>query len=494
MKKILITSLLFLFSFSYSQSFSCRTTGFIPHSSNFNRPSIPDPVDPDSTTPLVLNAYFTLFKDGNGHTVIDNWDGTGVSSVGTNEQVENRFLECIKILNIQFNQYHIYFKYTGFRVETTAAQTLANFSGDNWTAFDTYREPNAMNFYVLNTNFNSDTQNRAIGGTEVILPINNLVPQNSGFLYYSLVHSVAHNLSLYHTYEVGSHFLDIPGNEQIIAATQCERVNRIPNDNPNIYNADIAGDEVTDTEAQPLLSGSCSSGYAYDPNNQNCYQEPYSDDIIVGNFMSNSVFFYDCWDFSQGQITRMRNYIRNNTTNYGYLLGTDSARTDVAALYEPFDAQVIQGDIVSTEDQPDNGGAWVCRSQKLRLRFQPGFKQTFHGVTNGPITQIQDQQFNYDNSFDHGIGVEIPSISNNIIEGIGVISSITSLSCGFESYVSGTVYSTAVLGSMNITVKELNEIEAKDPELYNKLMEQYYYILKKITASGAKTEQTFYKQ
>ena len=51
----------------------------------------------------------------------------------------------------------------------------------------------------------------------------------------------------------------------------------------------------------------------------------------------------------------------------------------------------------------------------------------------------------------------------------------------------------AVLGSMNITVKELNEIEVKDPELYDKLMEQYYYIMKKITTSGAKTEQTFFK-
>ena len=211
--------------------------------------------------------------------------------------------------------------------------------------------------------------------------------------------------------------------------------------------------------------------------------------------MTHSALNNTCsWNFTQGQVTRMRNYIRTNTTNYGYLLGTDSARTDLTELYEPFDTQVILGDIISTEDQPDNGGAWVCRSQKLRLRFQPGFKQIFHGVTDGPITQNEDQQFNYNNSFDHGIGVEIPSISNHITEGIGVISSITSLSCGFEPYVSGTVYSTAVLGSMNITVKELNEIEAKDPELYNKLMEQYYYILKKITASGAQTEQTFYKQ
>lgn len=65
--------------------------------------------------------------------------------------------------------------------------------------------------------------------------------------------------------------------------------------------------------------------------------------------------------------------------------------------------------------------------------------------------------------------------------------------CNFESYVSGTIYSMEVLGSMNITVKQLNELEVKDPELYNNLMTQYYYTLKKITTSGAKTEKTFYK-
>jgi hypothetical protein len=213
------------------------------------------------------------------------------------------------------------------------------------------------------------------------------------------------------------------------------------------------------------------------------------------NMYNDGLFNTLCpWVFTQGQVIRMRNYIRTNTSNYSYLLDPESVRTDIAALYEPFDAQVMAGDIISAEDRSDQGGAWVCRSQIYRLRFQPGFEQIFHDVTSGPITQTADQQFNYDNNFDHSIGVQIPSISNQVRGGIGVISSITGLSCGFEPYVSGTVYSTAVLGSMNISVKELNEIEAKDPELYNKLMEQYYYILKKMTASGAKTEQTFYKQ
>ncbi|MFN8274901.1 MAG: hypothetical protein U0X58_08490 [Flavobacteriaceae bacterium] len=188
----------------------------------------------------------------------------------------------------------------------------------------------------------------------------------------------------------------------------------------------------------------------------------------------------------------MRNYIRNSATNAGYLSGLDSAKTDIAALYEPFDARVIGGEVTSIVDQPELGGAIVCRRQNYRLRFQPGYDQVFYDVDNGPISQTADDQFNYDNIFDHAIGVQIPSISHQTRGGIGVISSVIG-NCNFESYVSGTIYSMAVLGSMNMTVKLLNEIEVKDPELYDKLMEQYYYILKKITTSGAKTEQTFYK-
>lgn len=65
--------------------------------------------------------------------------------------------------------------------------------------------------------------------------------------------------------------------------------------------------------------------------------------------------------------------------------------------------------------------------------------------------------------------------------------------CQDEEYVAGMIYSTQILGSMNITVEELNKIEVNDPELYNNLMEQYYYILKKETASGAIKEEVFYK-
>ena len=198
MKKILITSLLFIVTFSYSQNFSCGTTGFIPFSTNFNRPSIPDPVDPDSTTPYVINAFFTLLKDGDGHTVIDNWGG---NELGTDEQIENKFLECIKILNIQYNQYHIYFKYTGYKKASTSDTNIQGFSGTSyeWGILQQlYKEPNTMNFYFINTG-NSNSYS-LIGGVDSTYPIVALHSSNYGYLYYMLTHEVAHNLSIYQHY------------------------------------------------------------------------------------------------------------------------------------------------------------------------------------------------------------------------------------------------------------------------------------------------------
>jgi hypothetical protein len=47
---------------------------------------------------------------------------------------------------------------------------------------------------------------------------------------------------------------------------------------------------------------------------------------------------------------------------------------------------------------------------------------------------------------------------------------------------------------MNITVEELTEIQVKDPNLYDNFLQHYYYIVRKETESGAKTQETFYKQ
>ena len=350
-----------------------------------------------------------------------------------------------------------------------------------------------MNFYFINYLTPDDpiVSTAIFGGTESAY-LTWALDSNWAYQEYlrrSLIHQVGHNLSLYHTHETGSHLLpDDPRNDN----AACERVTRDPDN--EFYNADYAGDEVTDTPAQPDISeeyflSDCSPWNPLDATN--CFGENYPNNIVK-NYMNirNLTLDSSCWDFTPGQVTRMRHYIRDNV-NYEYLEPM-SVRGDVASLYEPFYTQVFGGDVITTEDMPDSGGAMVCRLPKYKLRFQPGYKQIFTELDNGTVTAGPNEQFNYDNRFGHAIGVQIPSI-NEHVSPVGVIEGVTQYLCGFEPYVTGMVYSMAVLGEMNITVKELNEIEVKDPDLYDKLMERYYYILKKFTASGAKVEQVFYK-
>jgi hypothetical protein len=100
MKKIMIVLLVIILQSATAQNFSCKTRGFIPIPKNVNRLANQNQIPPTSNTPLVLNAFFTLFKDENGHTMVDNWEN---NPLGSNQQIEERFLECVKILNMQYN-------------------------------------------------------------------------------------------------------------------------------------------------------------------------------------------------------------------------------------------------------------------------------------------------------------------------------------------------------------------------------------------------------
>ena len=92
-----------------SQEFgNCATKGMIRHAEKFNRPGSPPPQDLDTTTPYVINAYFTLIRNGDGSVLINP------AQIDTPQEIENKFLDCIRILNMKFNQYHIYFKYIGY--------------------------------------------------------------------------------------------------------------------------------------------------------------------------------------------------------------------------------------------------------------------------------------------------------------------------------------------------------------------------------------------
>lgn len=46
---------------------------------------------------------------------------------------------------------------------------------------------------------------------------------------------------------------------------------------------------------------------------------------------------------------------------------------------------------------------------------------------------------------------------------------------------------------MNLTIRELNEIQVNNPTLYQELLERYYHIIKKTTTTGAVSQEVIYK-
>lgn len=132
-----------------------------------------------------------------------------------------------------------------------------------------------------------------------------------------------------------------------------------------------------------------------------------------------------------------------------------------------------------------------------RDRFQKGLNYVFE---NPDITDSsEDAAFDYANPYDlkeidrtYDYNVKVLDLDLGNMTRI-YITCTKGLVCWLEDFVEGVVISTKVLGSMNLTVQQLNEIQVKDPNLYDNLMSEYYYILKKMTASGAINQKVFYK-
>jgi hypothetical protein len=204
--------------------------------------------------------------------------------------------------------------------------------------------------------------------------------------------------------------------------------------------------------------------------------------------------------FTPGQKQRIRECLLHNLVNiyndlqYALALNEDGT-TNTSVLFEPYSSMDVGGNIVRTTDN-GNGTANVCRARLREHKFQPGFDYTFPdnydtdpitvGKYDFPVPPVRLQTGDYPITI-----AQLGTAPTNT--GIVKIVCTKGVICIDETINRGTLYSMQVLGSMNITVEELDAIEVKDPELYNNLMSQYYYILKKETISGAKLQEVFYK-
>jgi len=161
---------------------------------------------------------------------------------------------------------------------------------------------------------------------------------------YLPVHEIGHNFGLKHTF----HNYD---------NSSCERVTRIPTDIN--YNADEAGDEVTDTDACPKLSSGVNhNDCLYTGTETNFYNEDFNiSEATVRTMMSYIPWSSPCPNsFTVGQKIRAWQTIVDNPNVFG------PGETTVASLYEPYKGTYY------------NAGPILPNQIPL---FQPGFEYRF---------------------------------------------------------------------------------------------------------------------
>lgn len=436
MKKITLF-LLLLIQGAWAQNFNCGTVPEIIEQAPFSRmASSADDVK------RVYNIFFYVIKNTNGTMIVDQFG-------------ESEIMEALYFLNKNFNTFNIFFKYRGFEVINDDVLT-------NTYLMPPFHKPGCISVFFKNS-LQGATGSAVQGNTKLQLTFDPLHRE------LTLCHEMGHCFNLLHTFNF---------------TTPCEHVTRNPQDAN--YNADSAGDFVTDTPAVGAVAPSFQNCvYQFNPIYQDCEGTPYQD-ILPGNYLSSTLS--NCgYHFTQGQILKMRAYVANPT------LGWPSVVTSINSLYEPFEVTDVPGNVVVNISDNHDGTAEVCRNIWRRHRFQRSFDYVFEetfgtdpaGATTFDLPVVQENTLAFH--------VKINQVDPAVARTVDVICTKGVL-CATEPFVGGRVISKEFLTSVNLTVKELTEIEAKDPELFDKLLEHYYHHITKYTASGAQMQTLIYKQ
>jgi hypothetical protein len=298
-----------------------------------------DPIVYQNGEPLVLNIFYWQVKGPNG-------------DYGNHEFTEEKVLESVALLNIQYNPYNIFFKYRGYDCfETPANLPSKNYVWDNvlqeyvcetvsgavdpdgygivdrcqiqdfwvYSFLNGYKHNDAINIYVPYGTIGFGGVAIDHGSNKTILPISKI---NTLTAY----HEIAHNFGIYHTRSADEHTTRDPF---------------LPNGDPNLeFNALKAGDMLVESAANSGYLFFDANGQPYYPYiDANCnYQpgfetdetgEPY--EIFPEDIINNMTDAYECItnSFFPSQIIRMRETIVSDNN----LIPTI---TDVASLYEPY--------------------------------------------------------------------------------------------------------------------------------------------------------------
>jgi hypothetical protein len=527
MKKIITT---FLFIFTSTILFAQQQSGcnFVPTASMLS-------------TTNYSNRNNTIIDNGEKYVFNVKFHAIyGDNAENPNNVNEEFFLKTIADLNILFNPSKIYFKYRGFNsINDTYFLTYTGsiqFSDvkNRFIAESKYDDA-AIHIFIRRMNISVPRE----GGVDFAIPdiVSNLsypiTTQNTTKNY--LAHTMGHFLGLLHTHDgtwpnsngndrlttnlppciannnqISNRYISFPtlfdfdydGGNSVSYLRKSENVTREP---LNLdYNADEAGDRVTDTEACfglflqnicPVVNPGDIINFTPDQRVKDKKLHVYVNlDNLFYNVMNISSFTYlSTNNFTQGQRTRMRETLLADAAGlYSQRLNKLADGTaNVSVLYQPFQSSKTITSIASITDN-GNGTATVCRNYlSSNYKFQPGFDYEFPDNQTPDLNSYDTSQTPLVSSPGFNCPVKILQISNDIGNAYTVCRGQV---CKDEPYRAGLLYATKVLGSTNITVEELDAIEVKDPNLYNNLMSQYYYIIKKETDSGAKLQEVFYKQ
>ena len=541
MKKIIIFSIFMLAItnlFSQSQNNFCNvqpTTQFINSRINLKTSST---YVYDAVTPLVLNVRINVFNDLASPT--NNFLGN--SNYFTDHNLpfgEDECLEIVKTLNVNFNQFNIFFKYIGFSFINNSPLSLVQNSSyaQSFDAMVDLLPKDAINInFVRTLQYTSpedlpSTSSTATysslygqanlgrpimvlsmpfyGGASLIGDFDNLYQDFKVEKEDMVCHEMGHVLGLFHTFEDAG-------------TPYCEHVLRT---GPT-YNALTSGDFIDDTQAQPpysnidynengtlglaVTSGNTTPWY----HNYDCENTPYYFNLLhYGNIMANRILYSQNVPPPNGYINPV-NYVTRFTAGQGKFMRetlmnpspwagtighelTQSFNT-VSSLFQPFKRiKIISQNILSSTDN-GNGTAKVCRSYYEQFKFQKGFDYTFPENQSPDLNSytIDDIPFISAPPFNCPIGIaQLAPGLTNLTTNFGQAETVCrGQVCSDEAFIKGVLISTEELIDMDYTIEQLNAIQVKDPELFNTLMSQRYYKLKKETASGAKTEEIFYKQ
>ncbi|MEP3402593.1 MAG: hypothetical protein ABJZ80_06415 [Gilvibacter sp.] len=482
----------------YSQEFyDCATQDDgLPVTAGIHSFSV-DPDLLDSFDPVVLNVFFWQVRDPFGGY------GSAVFS-------EDKLLEAIASLNIQYNPYKIFFKYRGYDgFNTPADLPLENYVWDevleqyvcetvtgavdpngygnigrcqfsdfwSYATSNGYKQEDALNIYVpYGSEFGGAA--RTVGSNMTILKIGNLTSP-------ILFHEIGHNLGLKHTRSNNEH---------------TTRIQFLPDGTPNpAFNANSAGDAIVDTNANSGFHFYVDGMSTY-PFITDCdYTGEEEDELGVAytifpeDVINNMGNAYECLTnyFTIGQVIHMHEDILDDPD----LL---VAITDFASLYEPYTG------IYRT-------CCWSEAAGEKPPLFQPGFDYEFVYCEDEVSPSVgRTEPWPYDDltfdtgdvvySFDKAIDIsdfyKIKHLNNTAIR-IKQIDDSHAQRCYsnlLKSALSGAVvkFNDGILNS-NVTISHKDSLGINNPNLILDL-DQGLYLIETNFDDGTQDQQVIIKE